>query len=45
MYKFECECIECGHRWSETSETPPTSCPKCESNDIEIIKKEEVDQS
>jgi len=37
---YECECVECGHKWASTaSENPPFSCPECESNDIEVVKK------
>ena len=40
LYNFECECLECGHTWtSEPSEKPPFSCPECESNDINVLKK------
>lgn len=40
LYKFECECVECGYRWtSSPMEHPPFSCPECESNDIEALNK------
>jgi len=40
LYVYECECAECGHKWtSPPSEKPPFTCPECESNDIEVLDK------
>jgi Zn finger protein HypA/HybF involved in hydrogenase expression len=37
---YECECVECRHEWtSPPLEQPPFSCPECESNDIQVVKK------
>jgi len=44
LYEYECECVECGHRWKSIGEKPPYSCPECESNDIEILKKVKISE-
>ncbi len=39
IYYREYQCGDCDHEFSETSEYPLLSCPRCQSDDIIITFK------
>ncbi len=44
FYEYECECLECLHKWTtKPVENPPIECPECESNDVRILGKKRVE--
>jgi predicted Zn-ribbon and HTH transcriptional regulator len=43
LYIYDCQCQECGYKWTSTPmQNPPSGCPECESNDINVLSKTQM---